>query len=78
MQKCHFLYLFLLSFLLFGCSGTKNIPEGDLLYIGHKLKTEGQKIKNSERKKIDKAINGLIRPKPNRSILGMRPGIFFL
>ena len=77
MQKLQLSYLFILIFLLFSCSGTKNIPEGDLLYTGHQLKTQGEQTTNSERKKIKKAINGLIRPKPNRSILGMRPGIFF-
>lgn len=38
----------LLSIVLFlGCSGTQNIPEGDLLYVGNTITIE----KNKESKK---------------------------
>ena len=77
MRKHFFLFLSTILLLLFSCSGTKNIPEGNLLYIGHKLEVNGDKTTNGERKKIENNLESLIRPKPNRSILGMRPGIFF-
>ncbi|NHN26896.1 BamA/TamA family outer membrane protein [Flavobacterium jejuense] len=77
MKKHLLLYLVTITLLLFSCSGTKNIPEGDLLYIGHQLEVNGEKVTKSERKNIENNLDGLIRPKPNRSILGMRPDIFF-
>lgn len=72
----YFILLFLVTLLL-GCSGTRKIPEGDLLYVGHTIKVERGKESKKIRKKIKSALNDLMRPKPNKSILGMRPGIFF-
>jgi outer membrane protein insertion porin family len=77
MKKQHLIYILTTTLLLFSCSGTKNIPEGDLLYVGHKLKVNGDKTTKEERKKTENSLEELIRPKTNRSILGMRPGIFF-
>ncbi|WP_130733584.1 BamA/TamA family outer membrane protein [Flavobacterium sp. J27] len=76
-MRTKYCIIFFTILLLSGCSGTKNIPEGDLLYTGHQLKINGEKTTKSERKKIEKSLNELVRPKTNRSILGMRPGIFF-
>lgn len=63
--------------LFFNCSGTRHIPERDLLYVGHTLKIEKGKESKKTRKSIEAELDGLIRPKPNKSILGMRPSIFF-
>ncbi|MFA9189629.1 BamA/TamA family outer membrane protein [Flavobacterium sp. FBOR7N2.3] len=68
--------LFLVSLLL-GCSGTSKIPEGDLLYVGHTIKVQKGEESKSTRKKVKSELEGLIRPAPNKSIFGMRPGIFF-
>ncbi|MBF04864.1 MAG: hypothetical protein CMP76_16405, partial [Flavobacterium sp.] len=76
-MKTLYSILFFTILFLYSCSGTKNIPEGDLLYTGHKIDINGEKTSRSERKKIEKSLDELIRPKPNRSLLGMRPGIFF-
>lgn len=77
MKKQYFSFLIFAILLLSSCSGTKKIPEGDLLYIGHKIESNGERTTKAERKKMESNLNGIIRPKPNRSILGMRPGIFF-
>ncbi|WP_220628138.1 translocation and assembly module lipoprotein TamL [Confluentibacter sediminis] len=63
--------------ILIGCSGTRNIPEGDLLYIGHSIEVEKGKESAKIRRKITSELNDLIRPIPNKSIFGMRPSIFF-
>ena len=68
--------LFSVSFLL-GCSGTRKIPEGDLLYVGHTISVKKGEESKAIRKKIKSELDDLIRPKPNKTILGMRPGIFF-
>ncbi|WP_372752498.1 BamA/TamA family outer membrane protein [Mariniflexile sp.] len=63
--------------MLLSCSGTRKIPEGDLLYVGHSIAIE----RGTESKKIKKAIeselDAIMRPIPNKSFLGMRPSIFF-
>jgi hypothetical protein len=56
------------------CSGTRNLPEGELLYGGAKIKVEGN-AKKKERKAL-KAFEAIVRPKPNSSFLGFRPKLF--
>ena len=70
--------LYLLFTLLFvaSCSGTKNLPEGELLYVGAKVTVEGNETPKKERKALKKALQEIIRPKPNSSFLGLRPKIF--
>ena len=77
MKVSNYILLFLSVSILLGCSGTGKIPEGDLLYVGHTMDIEKGKETKKERKKVKSELNDLIRPIPNKSILGMRPGIFF-
>ncbi|MDO7172314.1 BamA/TamA family outer membrane protein [Mariniflexile sp. AS56] len=77
MRINNYIILLFLVTLFFGCSGTRKIPEGDLLYVGHHIKVEGGNVSKKTTKKIKSTLNDLVRPKPNKSILGMRPGIFF-
>lgn len=72
----YIILLFLVS-LFVGCSGTRKIPEGDLLYIGHTIAVKKGEEPKKVRKKVKSELDGLIRPKPNKSFLGMRPSIFF-
>ncbi|WP_339889226.1 BamA/TamA family outer membrane protein [uncultured Flavobacterium sp.] len=72
----YILLIFAVSILL-SCSGTSKIPEGDLLYIGHTIKIEKGEESKKTRKAIESELEGLIRPKPNKSIFGIRPSIFF-
>ncbi|MCG9792608.1 translocation and assembly module lipoprotein TamL [Flavobacterium algicola] len=59
-----------------GC-GTGKIPEGDFLYVGHDITVEKGTVSKSKRKSIKSDVDGLIRPIPNSSFLGLRPQIFF-
>ena len=77
MRLNNYILLFLAVSILLSCSGTSKIPEGDLLYVGHTIDIEKGKEDKKTRKAIKSELDGLIRPKPNKSILGMRPGIFF-
>jgi outer membrane protein assembly factor BamA len=70
-------YLVLAALFLYGCGGLKNLPDGELLYTGAKVKVEGDATPKSERKAIQAASEELIRPKPNSSFLGIRPKLFF-
>jgi outer membrane protein assembly factor BamA len=61
--------------LITGCSGTKHLPPGEKLYTGAEIKFESaDKI---ERKKFKKAeAESAVRPKPNKTFLGMRPKVW--
>jgi outer membrane protein insertion porin family len=67
-----FYLLFMLLFVA-SCSGTRNLPEGELLYVGAKVKVEGDDTPKKERKALEAALQDIVRPKPNSSFLGFRP-----
>ncbi|MXV53124.1 BamA/TamA family outer membrane protein [Pedobacter sp. HMF7647] len=64
--------LLFISLLLGACSATKYVPEGDQLYIGGKVKVDDKDVKKKEKKSLESDLTGLLRPKPNGSILGLR------
>jgi len=66
-------YLILMLLFVYGCSNTKYLSEGELLYTGGKVTVEDSLIKRKERKALEKELKGLLRPKPNSKILGLRP-----
>ncbi|MCW2120047.1 BamA/TamA family outer membrane protein [Flavobacterium sp. 7A] len=72
-----YIIVFFLVTIFLGCSGTGKIPEGDLLYVGHEITIAKGDVPKGKRKIIKTALNDLIRPIPNKSLLGIRPGIFF-
>ena len=49
------------------------MPEGELLYVGGKVKVENDSISKKERKNLENNLQDLIRPIPNQKILGLRP-----
>lgn len=68
-------YLFgavLITLLTGGCNVTKKVPEGDALYTGASLKLTDSKAGNKENKVLKADLEGLLRPKPNSSILGIK------
>ncbi len=62
-----------IALIVASCSNTKYLKEGELLYVGGKVKVEDSLIRKSERKALEKELKSLLRPKPNSSILGLRP-----
>lgn len=71
--------VFLMAFglaLALGCSNTKYLPEGELLYTGAKVKVEDSVMTRKQRKKLAKELEAMTRPKPNRTILGLRPKLY--
>lgn len=69
------LLLFALVFLA-GCSNTKYLEDGELLYTGAKAKVEDSTMSRKQRKALEDELEGLARPKPNSKILGMRPKLW--
>ena len=72
LNKLPFYILFIFIVTGLGCSSTKNLPKGEKLYVGHEVAIEGKDIKKNEKKALRTELNGLVRPKPNSAILGMR------
>ena len=58
------------------CSNIKYLPKGEKLYIGADIKIEGDSIKKGEKKALRTELKGLLRPRPNTTILGLRPKLF--
>ncbi|MEZ7504843.1 BamA/TamA family outer membrane protein [Flavobacterium sp. Arc2] len=76
MNKNSILYLLFTLLLIAACSGTKNLPDGELLYTGAKIKVEGDATPKKERKALKAEFEAIVRPKPNGSFLGQRPKLF--
>lgn len=70
-------FIALSLFFIFGCSNTKYLPEGELLYTGGSVTIKDSVIKKSEKKELEKELEGLLRPKPNNGFLGLRPKLWF-
>lgn len=70
-------YLFFATLFLCGCSNLKYLPEGDALYVGGSVKVEDTTMSKKERKNLENELEPLLRPKPNSSILGLRPKLYF-
>jgi len=61
---------------LASCSGLKYIPEGQKLYTGSKVTIEAPtKLRNQAA--LQTELEATLRPKPNASILGQRPKLYF-
>ena len=70
------IYILLFSFLATSCSNTKYLAEGELIYVGGKVKVANDSISKKERKNLESELNKLIRPLPNKKILGLRPKLY--
>lgn len=76
MNKSHLLYLLILGFLVSSCSNTRFLPEGELIYTGATVTVEGKEVSKKEKKALKTALKEIVRPKPNSSILGLRPKLY--
>ncbi|MBF9223851.1 translocation and assembly module lipoprotein TamL [Hymenobacter ruricola] len=67
---------FALPLLLSACSGLKYVPEGQKLYTGSKVIIKSpEKLPNQSA--LQTELESVIQPKPNGSILGLRPKLYF-
>ncbi len=71
---CHCLLFFIL--ICIGCSNTKYLEEGQQLYIGADFDIESDSKLPNKKEAISDAENVIV-PKPNASILGIRPKLWF-
>ncbi|MFD2907145.1 BamA/TamA family outer membrane protein [Flavobacterium ardleyense] len=77
MKYYKLLILLIILATISSCTGLKAVPEGDYLYTGAKVKIEDKDISKRERNDVKDQIKELLIPKPNKSILGLRPALFF-
>lgn len=77
MKRYKIFWLTLLVLAIVSCSGLKSVPEGNLLYTGANVKIEDKQLSRREKKAIINEAETLLLPKPNKSILGLRPSLFF-
>ncbi|WP_082344168.1 translocation and assembly module lipoprotein TamL [Flavobacterium akiainvivens] len=64
--------LLLLLLIGYGCSNTKYLPEGDMLYVGGEVTVQDSTLAKKQRKTMEKEMEALLRPRPNRSFLGLK------
>ncbi|MES2412003.1 MAG: BamA/TamA family outer membrane protein [Bacteroidota bacterium] len=70
-------YIAILVLFVVACSGTKNLPEGELLYTGATVKVvKDSTTSKKQRKELQKRLKEVPRPIPNKKFLGMRPKLF--
>ncbi len=67
------LYFLWLPVLLYSCSETKSLEEGQYLYDGAKVKIKAQPpLTRKKTNALKSELNALLRPKPNGSFLGIK------
>ena len=62
--------------LVTSCNNTKYLPKNESLYIGAKINVKAPELKKGQRKAIKTQLAALTRPKPNTTILGLRPKLW--
>ena len=68
---------FTICLLLASCSGAKHLPKGEKLYTGADINLESpDQISHRKKKSIKTAAENVIRPEPNKKILGLRPKLW--
>jgi len=66
-------YLLWLPVLLYSCSETKSLEEGQYLYSGAKINIKADpRLKRKKTKELKSELTTLLRPKPNGSFLGIK------
>ena len=72
MTKLSYISILFIAVFVSACSTTKFLPPGQKLYTGGEVKVVDADMKKSDKKAITGELEGLLRPKPNGKILGLR------
>lgn len=65
-------YIPFILLIVYGCSNIRHLPDGEVLYTGAEVKIEDSLMSKSDKKALKAEMEELLRPKPNRKILGWR------
>lgn len=77
MTKNVYILLIALAALTTSCSNTKYLPEGELLYTKGTVEVKSEALTRGERKRLEGDLQGMLRPRPNSKILGLRVKLWF-
>lgn len=78
LKRWNILLLIITAVLLYSCSGTKYLKEGQVLYTGAEVKVNPDSARKVPgEKSIKSTLEEQTRPLPNKSLLGMRYKLFF-
>jgi outer membrane protein insertion porin family len=70
-------YIIILTYLfLSACSNVKYLPKGELLYVGSKIEITGDSVTKKEKSILEPELESVLRPRPNSTILGLRPKLW--
>jgi outer membrane protein insertion porin family len=58
------------------CNNTKYLPKNESLYTGARITVESPDLRKAKKKALKKELQALTRPKPNTTILGLRPKLW--
>ena len=72
MAKIKYIFVILIAAFISACSTTKYLDPGQKLYTGGEVKIVDTSVKKSDAKALKGELEGLLRPKPNANILGLR------
>jgi outer membrane protein assembly factor BamA len=59
------------------CSNTKYLKQGQMLYTGAEVKIKNDTLSKKEKKELQAALEANLTPKPNSTVLGLRPKLYF-
>ncbi|ASW75912.1 hypothetical protein IQ37_08170 [Chryseobacterium piperi] len=59
------------------CSNTKFLKEGQMLYTGPEVKIDADTISKKAKKELQASLEENLVPKPNSTLLGLRPRLYF-
>ncbi|SFJ86915.1 translocation and assembly module lipoprotein TamL [Myroides guanonis] len=70
-------FIFLIILVMCSCGNTKYLASGEHLYIGGEVEIKDDSLSSSYKKDMKAELEDLLRPYPNKTILGMRMKLFF-
>lgn len=76
MSNRHIYYFLGALLFIYGCSNTKYLPEGEMLYVGGEVTVEDSIMSRGDRKEMERQLEDLLRPKPNGGFLGLKPKLY--
>ncbi|MHB8206471.1 translocation and assembly module lipoprotein TamL [Mucilaginibacter sp.] len=76
MTKLSYISILFIAVFVSACSTTKFLPPGQKLYTGGEVKVVDADMKKSDKKAMTGELEGLLRPKPNGKILGLRVKLY--
>ncbi|MCT2562562.1 translocation and assembly module lipoprotein TamL [Chryseobacterium herbae] len=74
---CKYLFASGLTAASLSCSNTKYLKQGQMLYTGGEVKIENDSLSKKEKKELKTALEENLVPKPNSTLLGLRPKLYF-